>query len=493
MAGGATQHRTTARDCNMMPCPIHVLSVWCATFRPPASTEILQKVASNYKYYFANRSLWRPPLGPACRAGRQQTAFSAGVVAPLVYPGFFVETMSAICTLSKSILENGHAPPRHAGLRGPPSVLVICDPISRLRVLQFQFWDFLLRFFHVLTHATVGTTRRSHCIGTGVSGAAGRPCLLQAFACWEPAAGPHNCTWDVRGSAHSASGVASRRFALGSQDAPLLLALSCRIRCIDTGVSGAAGRPYLLQNFACVALPIAPQEPATGLFLSGAARRPCYCRHFTVGAFVLALESREPQDGPVCCRPLRKKAVLPSVLQEQAIGPSFSGDARRPCCCSPLEAGTVAWCWSLGSRGSALFATGLFVLGAVCRPIQLHLGRLLLAVLKEPSTGPLLSGAVRRPCCCALPLCFGCRLSALWHRVPSRVWLCSQCLRRCLPALCLRVLSGGPVAAGPSVLGAVCRPIQLYLEKTRDLQREAGGFARGQPRPVRGLILGTRA
>ena len=99
MAGGAAQHRTTARDCNMMPCPTHVLSVWCAIFRPPASTEILQKVAGNYKYYFANRSLWQPPFGPACCAGRQQTAFSAGVIviAPLVYPGFFVETMSAIC------------------------------------------------------------------------------------------------------------------------------------------------------------------------------------------------------------------------------------------------------------------------------------------------------------------------------------------------------------------------------------------------------------
>ena len=84
--------------------------------------------------------------------------------------------------------------------------------------------------------------------------------------------------------------------------------------------------------------------------------------------------------------------------------------------------------------------------------MQLHLGRLLLAVLNEHSTGPLLSGAVRRPCCCALLLCFGCRLSALRHRVPSSVWLCSQCLRRCLPALCFRVLcfrvlSGGPVAA----------------------------------------------
>ena len=466
MAGGATQHRTTARDCNMMPCPTHVLSVWCAIIRPPASTEILQKVAGNYKYYFANRSLWQPPFGPACCAGRQQTAFSAGVVAPLVYPGFFVENMSAICTLSKSILENGLAPPRHAGLRGPPSVLVICAPISRLRVFQFQFqfWDSLLQFFHVLTHATGGTTRRSHCIGTGVSGAAGRPCLLQAFACWEPAAGPHSCTWDVRGSAHSASGLTSRPLTFGSQAALLLLALSCRSCCIDTGVSGAAGRPCLLQSFTRVVLPIAPQEPATGLLLSGAARRPCYCRHFKVGAVVLALESREPQAGPVCCRALRKKAVLPTVLQEQAIGPSFSGDARRPCCCSPLEAGIVSWCWSLGSCRSALFAAGLFVLGAVRRPIQLHLGRLLLAVLKEPSTGPLLSGAVRRPCCCALPPCFGCRLSALWHRVPSSVWLCSRCLRRCLPALCCWVPSGGPVAAGPSVLGAVCRPIQLYLE-----------------------------
>ena len=40
---------------------------------------------------------------------------------------------------------------------------------------------------------------------------------------------------------------------------------------------------------------------------------------------------------------------------------------------------------------------------------------------------------------------------------------CSWFLRRCLPALCFWVPSGGPVAAGPSVLGAVCRPIQLYL------------------------------
>ena len=321
MVGGATQHRTTARDCNMMPCPTHVLSVWCAIFRPPASTEILQKVAGNYKYYFGNRSLWQPPFGPACCAGRQQTAFSAGVIAPLVYPGFFVETMSAICV-----------------------------------------------------------TCRSHCKGTGVSGAAGRPCLLQAFACWEPATGPHSCTWDVRGSAHSASGASAH------------------------SASGAAALTLESQE---------PQEPATGLLLSGAARRPCYCRHFKFGAVVLALVSREPQAGPVCCRPLRKKAVLPTVLQEQAIGHSFSGDARRPCCCSPLEPGTVAWCWSLGSCRSALFAAGLFVLGAVRRPIQLHLGRLLLAVLKEPSTGPLLSGAVRRPCCCALPPCFGCRLSAL--------------------------------------------------------------------------------
>ncbi|OLQ02944.1 hypothetical protein AK812_SmicGene14193 [Symbiodinium microadriaticum] len=105
---------------------------------------------------------------------------------------------------------------------------------------------------------------------------------------------------------------------------------SRRIRCIDNGVSGAASRPYLLQNFARIALPIAPQEPAAGLFLSGAAR-------------------------------------------------------------------------------SALFAAGLFVLGAVRRPMQLHLGRLLLAA----------SGAVK---CVALltvlkaalllQFCFGCRLPA---------------------------------------------------------------------------------
>ena len=334
MVGGATQHRTTARDCNMMPCPTHVLSVWCAIFRPPASTEILQKVAGNYKHYFGNRSLWQPPFGPACCAGRQQTACSAGAIAPLVYPGFFVETMSAICV-----------------------------------------------------------TCRSHCKGTGVSGAAGRPCLLQAFACWEPATGPHSCTWDVRGSAHSASGVTSRPLTFGSQAALLLLAL----------LAGAA------------ALTLESQEPQVGPICCRAlralfcpprlrSRLQAFCFRELPGGPVTAgtsslvllfwhwcLGSRRP--APVCCRPLRKKAVLPTVLQEQAIGHSFSGDARRPCCCSPLEPGTVAWCWSLGSCRSALFAAGLFVLGAVRRPIQLHLRRLLLAVLKEPSTGPLLSGA----------------------------------------------------------------------------------------------------
>ena len=478
MAGGATQHWTTARDCNMMPCPIHVLSVWCATFRPPASTEMLQKVASNYKYYFANRSLWRLPFGPACRAGRQQTAFSAGVVAPLVYPGLFVETMSAICTLSKSILENGHAPPRHAGLRGPPFVLVICDPISRLRVLQFQFRDTLLRFLPVWTHATVGTTRRSRCISTGVSGAAGRPCLLQAFACWEPAAGPRNYTWDVRSSAHSASGVASRPFALGSQDAPLLLALSCRIRCIDNGVSGAASRPYLLQNFARVALPIAPQEPAAGLFLSGAARRPCYCRHLTVGAFVLALESRKPQVGPVCCRPLRFGCRLSALLLQALLfwvpfaGPfncTVLGDVHGFTHSASGISATASLPNSLAFLAATILANTLYsdvcanvpagggfhtqsvcvsgVSNAVTSCLKSWPSKILVRysfdfsengqmncgdgsvrarkpLLQPPLTVWPFWGLLGRPFSeklkgCALPLCFGCRLSALWHQVPS--------------------------------------------------------------------------
>ena len=32
-------------------------------------------------------------------------------------------------------------------------------------------------------------------LGPLVSRAAGRPCLLQAFACWVPSAGPFSCTW----------------------------------------------------------------------------------------------------------------------------------------------------------------------------------------------------------------------------------------------------------------------------------------------------------
>ena len=143
--------------------------------------------------------------------------------------------------------------------------------------------------------------------------------------------------------------------------------------------------------------------------------------------------------------------------QEQAIGHSFSGDARRPCCCNPLEPGTVAWCWSLGSCRSALFAAGLFVLGAVRRPIQLHLGRLLLAVLKEPSTGPLLSGAVRRPCCCALPPSFGCRLSALLTvlKALSTGPLLLGAVRR--PCCCRPFCFGCRLPAHSTVLGDVCQ------------------------------------
>ena len=70
-------------------------------------------------------------------------------------------------------------------------------------------------------------------------------------------------------------------------------------------------------------------------------------------------------------------------------------------------------------------------MGAVRRPIKLHTGRPLLTVLQEPSTGPLLSGAVRRPCCCR-PFCVGCRLSAHSPALgdvysftpPSKTWVC---------------------------------------------------------------------
>ena len=65
-----------------------------------------------------------------------------------------VNMMSAICALSKCTLENGHAPPGHAGLRGSSSVLVICAPISRLRV--FQFWYSLLRLLKGLKFGRFG-------------------------------------------------------------------------------------------------------------------------------------------------------------------------------------------------------------------------------------------------------------------------------------------------------------------------------------------------
>ena len=174
MADGATPHRTTAQDSNRMPRPVRVLFVRCAVFRPltsaSLSTGFFQKVAYHYKYCSANRSLWRPTFGSARCAKRQQVAISAGVVAPLVCKSFFVAMMSAFCISPQITLETGHAPPRHAGpllfRDTSSSVLVICEPISRLRI--FFIWLFVFWFLHTLTHTAVGNNRRSRCISTGI-------------------------------------------------------------------------------------------------------------------------------------------------------------------------------------------------------------------------------------------------------------------------------------------------------------------------------------
>ena len=108
----------------------------------------------------------------------------------------------------------------------------------------------------------------------------------------------------------------------------------------------------------------------------------------------MTLQFREPSIGPVCCRhfcvgcrlPAQSAAlvtctVLLTVLQEPFIG--------------PLALGTV---------GPALFAAGPSVLGAVCRPIQLHLETctVLLIMLQELLYRPFSLGSRRMALLAAL-------------------------------------------------------------------------------------------
>ena len=221
----------------------------------------------------------------------------------------------------------------------------------------------------------------------------------------------------------------------------------------------------------------------------------------------MTLESQEPQVGPICCRALRALFCPPRLRSR------LQAFCFRELPGGPVTAGTSSlvllfWHWCLGSRRPALFAADLCGRKLFC-PLCFR-SRLSAIRFQEMPGGPVaavpwsqelllgagVSEAAGRPCllqassfwvpsvgpysctwdvCCSQ--CLRSLLQALCFRVlsggPVAVLFprasgaacrpCSRCLRRCLPALCFWVPSGGPVAARPSVLGAVCRPIQLYL------------------------------
>ena len=222
----------------------------------------------------------------------------------------------------------------------------------------------------------------------------------------------------------------------------------------------------------------------------------------------MTLESREPQVGPICCRALRA-LFCPSRLRSRLQAFCFRELPGGPVTASTSRSVLLFWHWCLGSRRPALFAADLCGRKLFC-PLCFR-SRLSALRFQEMPGGPVaaipwrqelllgagVSEAAGRPCllqassfwvpsigpysctwdvCCSQ--CLRSLLQALCFRVlsggPVAVLFprasgaacrpCSRCLRRCLPALCFWVPSGGPVAAGPSVLGAVCRPIQLYLE-----------------------------
>ena len=137
-----------------------------------------------------------------------------------------------------------------------------------------------------------------------------------------------------------------------------------------------------------------------------------------------AIRFQELPGGPVAAVPWR---------QELLLGAGVSEAAGRPCL---LQASSL-WVPSVGPYSCTW---------DVCCSQCL-----------EPSTGPLLSGAVRRPCCCALPPSFGCRLSALLtvlKALSTGSWLLGAVRR---PCCCRPFCFGCRLPAHSTVLGDVCQ------------------------------------
>ena len=127
----------------------------------------------------------------------------------------------------------------------------------------------------------------------------------------------------------------------------------------------------------------------------------------------------------------------------------------------------VIWLWLayLPCRKSFLPPS---VLGAVCRPIQLPLETctVLLTVLQEPSIDPSVSGAVDWPCLLQALLCWmpfagpvscSCDVYSAAHSTPGAVHRPFSLGNR----------RSALFAAGPSVLGAICRPIRCTWRRVR--------------------------
>ena len=261
--------------------------------------------------------------------------------------------MSVIRALSQSTLENGHAPPRHEGLRWPSSVLVICDPISSLRA--FHIWLSLLWFLR----SSSNWQHPQESLFRHVSlGAAGWPCLLQAFACWVPSAGPFSCIWRRAWfcSHFIPPKPIQRPFAPSvafSADAPCFGQLMPWIslqnavllpkgRVLPLGpaslgplVSGAAGRPCLLLAFTCW---VPSADPFSCTWSSVQFYLQCFSCCWQLPVYRKVWSPWRPPFWPTLstarCQLENEQCCWPSI------GPLVSGAAGRPCLLQALP------CWA---------------------------------------------------------------------------------------------------------------------------------------------------
>ena len=303
---------------------------------------------------------------------------------------------------------------------------MICDPISSLRA--FHIWLSLLWF-----RSSSNWQHPQESLFRHVSlRATGWPCLLQAFACWVPSAGPFSCIWRRAWfcSHFIPPKPIQRPFASSaafSADAPCFGQLMPWIslqnavllpkgRVLPLGpaslgplVSGAAGRPCLLLAFTCW---VPSAGPFSCTWRSVQFYFQCFWSYWQLPVYRKVWSPWRPPFWPTLstarCQLDNEQCYWPSI------GLLVSGAAGRPCllqalpCWAP-SAGPLHCTWRRVQFYSQCFRS--YQQQQVCRKVWSPW---------RPSFWPKLSTEVSAGQCANAPAGGGCS-------VESQTWLLLTC------------------------------------------------------------------